>query len=228
MIYTFNMRFSLFIILSMALWSVSFAQEESQSNNLISNIIEDFLESTDAENFDYNTILENLNYYFEKPVNINSATEQEFRDMYLLNEIQIANFMTYRIQFGNFLSIYELQAIPSWDLATIKNVTPFLKCEIAASDFNLDFKDALKNGTSTLFIKGKRVLEDRKGFQKDGNGQAPYLGDPNHLYVRYRYEFGQLFKAGFTLEKDPGEQLFSGASKYGFDFNSFFLCPKYQ
>ena len=202
------------------------AQDESQNSNLISNIIEDFLESTDAENFDYNTIFENLNHYFEKPLNINEASDTELKELYLLNEIQVNEFISHRSKFGAYLSIYELQAIPSWDMATIKNVTPFLRCEVAAADFNLDFKDALRNGTSTLFIKGKRVLEERKGFIKDNDGNTPYLGDPNHLYVRYRYEFGQLFKMGVTMEKDPGEPFFSGGSKNGFDFYSFFIYAR--
>lgn len=198
------------------------AQDESQNNGFIANIIEDFLESTDSENFDYNTILESLNYFYEHPLDVNRANEQNLRDLFLLNEIQIANFMTYKAQFGNFLSIYELQAVPSWDLGIIRNVLPFLKCDIAAVDYNLDFKDALRNGTSTMFIKGKRVLEDRKGFLPDANGNTPYLGGPNHLYVRYRYEFGQQFKAGFTMEKDPGEAMFTSGNKTGFDFYSFF------
>ncbi|MFZ1751869.1 MAG: helix-hairpin-helix domain-containing protein, partial [Saprospiraceae bacterium] len=202
------------------------SQEESQTNNLISNIIEDFLESTDSENFDYNTIFENLNYYFEKPLNINSLSDGDLRELYLINEIQIGDFIRYRSQFGAFLSIYELQAIPSWDMTTIKNVTPFLRCEVAAADYNLDFKDAFKNGSSQLFLKAKRILERRKGFIPKDDGSTPYIGDPNHLYVRYRYEYGQLFKAGFTAEKDPGEQFLSGSSKYGFDFYSFFVYAK--
>lgn len=219
---TMKLIFSGFLLIMSA---CLYAQEESQTNNLIANTIEDFLESTDSENFDYNTIFDNLNYYFENQLNINQAQENDLKELFLLNEIQIADFIAYRNKYGNFLSIFELQAIPSWDLGTIKNVTPFLKCELAASDYNLDFRDALKNGTSTLFLKGKRVLEDRKGFLPGPDGTTPYVGDPNHLYVRYRYEFGQLFKAGFTMEKDPGEQLF-GASKYGFDFYSFFVWAK--
>ena len=201
-------------------------QEESQTNNIIANIIEDFLESTDSENFDYNTIFENLNYYYEHPININNAKEEELRDLFLLNEIQINGFIQHRRHFGNFLSIYELQSIPSWDMITIKNVVPFLQCEVAPDDFNLDFRDALRNGTSTLFLKGKRILEKRAGFIADANGNKPYIGDPNHLYVRYRYEYGQSFKAGFTMEKDPGEKLFGDGSKYGFDFYSFFAYAK--
>ena len=119
------MRFSIIILLLFSFLEHLGAQEGIQSNNLIANIIEDFLESTDAENFDYNTIFENLNFYYENQLNINSANELELRDLFLLNEIQISNFITYRTQFGNFLSIYELQAIPSWDLITIRNVSLF-------------------------------------------------------------------------------------------------------
>lgn len=215
-----------FLLILMNITIGVFAQDEASTNNIIANIIEDFLESNDAENFDYNTIFENLNYYYDHPININTAKEEELRDLFLLNEIQINGFLQHRQTFGNFLSIYELQSIPSWDMITIKNVTPFLQCEIAPVDFNLDFRDAFRNGTSTLFLKGKRILEKRAGFIPDANGYKPYVGDPNHLYVRYRYEYGQSLKTGFTMEKDPGEKLFGEGSKYGFDFYSFFAYAK--
>lgn len=221
------MRYSFILILVFGIITPSvFGQDESQTNNLISQIIEDFLESTDAENFDYNTIFENLNYYYDNPLNINKANENDLRELYLLNEIQINDFIQHRNSFGAFLSIYELQSLPSWDMGVIKSVTPFLKCEVAPADFNLDFKDAFKNGISTLFLKGKRVLEDRKGYLPNSSGEIPYTGDPNHLYLRYRYEFGQLFKAGFTMEKDPGEPFFKNKNKYGFDFYSMFAYAK--
>ena len=217
---------SILVISLFACFFTGMAQEESQTNNIISNIIEDFLETTDTESFDYNTIFENLNYYYENPLNINQATENDLRELYLLNEIQITDFILHRNTHGSYLSIYELQTLHSWDLSIIKNVAPFLKCEIATSDYNLDFKDALRNGTSTLFLKAKRVLEDRKGFLPGADGTRPYLGGPNHIYVRYRYEFGQLLKAGITMEKDPGEPFLKENNKYGFDFYSFFLFAK--
>ena len=98
------------------IYSQAFSQDESQTNNIISAIIEDFLESTDAENFDYNTIFENLNYYYDHPLNINQASENDLRELYLLNEIQINDFVQHRNTFGSFLSIYELQSLPSWDM----------------------------------------------------------------------------------------------------------------
>jgi hypothetical protein len=129
--------------------------QDAQYNNLISNIIEDFLETVEAEDFDFNTILENLNYFYEHPMDINSVTEAELRELIILNEIQIGNFINYRNTFGDFLSIYELQAVPSWDMITIRNVLPFLRHGSTGIGFYLNFKDALKNGNSFLFLKPK-------------------------------------------------------------------------
>jgi len=202
------------------------AQTDPESTDFIANIIEEFIESNEEEEFDYNTIFENLHYYASHPLNINSAREQDLRDLFLLNELQISDFFQHKADFGAFLSIYELQSIPSWDLETIKNLEPFLTCNIAAADFNLNFKDALTKGHSLLYLKAKRVLQERRGFVKDDTGTKPYAGDPNHFYARYRYEYGQSFKAGLTMEKDPGEKFFGEGSKYGFDFYSFFAYAK--
>jgi Helix-hairpin-helix motif len=199
------------------------AQDETPTITLITNTIEEYLESTDADNFDFNTVFEHLNHYLEKPLNINLASEAELKELFILNEIQIANFITYRREFGDFIAIQELQAVPTWDLELLKDVTPFLTCSSAKTTFNLNIRDAFKNGSSTLFVKAKRVLEQRDGFIENVDGSTPYQGDPNHLYVRYRFEYGQQFKAGFTAEKDPGERLFGNGSKYGMDFYSFFV-----
>lgn len=158
-------------------------QGDPQSNNLISNIIEEYLEAIDAENFDFNTIFENLNYYYENPLNINTASEYDLRELFLLNELQINDFIRHRGQFGAFLSIYELQALPTWDMFTIQNVIPFLKCDIDAADFNLNFRDALTKGNAQLYLKAKRLIEQRKGFIKNADGISPFAGDPNHLFL---------------------------------------------
>ena len=215
----------IFVIVCLLWLTINFltGQEEIQNNNLISNIVEEYIESTGDENFDYNTILDNLQHYYDSPLNINNATENDLKELFILNPLQINEFLQYREKFGSFLSIYEIQAIPSWDVATIKNVTPFLKCELAAADYNLNFKDALTKGKSTLFLKTKRTLQDKKGYIPNDAGETPYLGDPFHKYLRYRYEYGQQFKAGLTAESDPGEPFFTGINKKGFDYYSFFV-----
>lgn len=202
------------------------SQSPVQSHSVVTQIIEDYLESTQSEGFDLNTAFENLTYFYDNKLNINTAKEEDLRELILLNEIQIQDFIHYRNTYGKFLSIYELQAIPTWNLSLLQNIYPFVKCQLDPDDFRLKLKDALKSGKSQVFLKSRRVLEPRHGFQIKEDGTKSFLGDPFYLYARYRYEYGQSFKAGLTMEKDPGEKIFGQASPYGFDFYSFFIYAK--
>lgn len=195
-----------------------------QENPLVAAIVEDFLENNDTEDFDFNTIFENLNFYYQNPIDINKATEDELRDLLIINETQIRHFLDHRDKFGDFLTIYELQAIPSWNLPFIKNIVPFLTINRGFEKlYAFDWKQFYKSGDSDLFLKTKRVLQVREGYRPDESGIPAYAGDPNSYYLRYRYQAGDYFRFGITAEKDPGETFFTGVNKTGFDFYSFFL-----
>lgn len=195
-----------------------------QENPLVTAIIEDFLENSDAENFDFNTVFENLNYYFNHPLDINSVTEQELRDLIIISETQINSFIDHRNRFGKFLSIYELQSIDSWNINFIRNIIPFLTINKGFEElYKFDWKQFYKSGESDLFLKTKRVLQERKGYIRNEEGNKPYIGDPNSFYLRYRYQAGNYFRFGITAEKDPGEPFFKDINRYGFDFYSFFI-----
>src|SRR6187200_3775383 len=56
------------------------------------------------------------------PLNMNAADENDLRELKILSGLQIANFISYRKLLGKFISIYELQAIPSWDVSIIKKL----------------------------------------------------------------------------------------------------------
>jgi len=218
-------RIRLFIgVLIICLFHFYGYNQDIQTNPIIANVIEDFLENTEIEDFDFNTVFENLNYFYQHPIDINNTSEQQLRDLIIINEIQIADFLNHKREFGNFLSIYELQSIESWNLPFIRNVLPFLTIDSEGANINaFNWKEFLKEGNSQLFLKAKRVLEERRGYIPNIEGISPYLGDPNSLYMRYRYQAGQYFRIGFTAEKDPGEEFFKGINPYGFDFYSFFI-----
>lgn len=201
----------------------SFSQNV-QDNPLVATIIEDFLENSEDENFDFNTIFENLSFYYQNPIDINEATEEELRDLIIINENQIRQLLQHRNTFGNFLSIYELQTIPSWTLPFIKNIVPFLTVKRGFKDlYAFNWKEFYKEGDSDLFLKAKRVMQTRKGYLPNSDGVTPYIGDPNSFYLRYRYQAGNYFRMGLTAEKDPGEPFFRDINRAGFDFYSFFL-----
>ena len=67
-----------------------------------------------------------MNFFLKHPVNLNDADAGVLEQLNLLSPVQIANLLSYRKLFGNFISIYELQGIPMWDLQLIRKIRPFI------------------------------------------------------------------------------------------------------
>lgn len=183
---------------------------------LSANLLEDLLENNDESSYDFFSLYDDLQEYLKNPLNINEATEEDFHNLQMLSDIQVADILQYRDQYGPFISKYELQTIPSLDIGILKALVPLVT--EGGERKNHTFKSIMKESTSTVFFKVKRVLEERKGFA-DGS----YLGDPNHLFARYNFSSGRNVRAGITMEKDPGETFFSGSNKNGFDYYSAFV-----
>ncbi|MEO6838343.1 MAG: helix-hairpin-helix domain-containing protein, partial [Ginsengibacter sp.] len=192
-------------------------------------IIEEQLEDLTAANEDETTeddlYAQEMYHFLKQPINLNDADAGILEQLNLLNAIQISNLLSYRKLLGNFLNIYEIQAIPGWDLNLIRQLRPYITVSQKTEVFN-SISKRIKNGENTLLIRGTQVLEKSRGYLLDSsNVKNYYPGSPQKLLVRYKYKFGNLLQYGFTAEKDAGEQFFRGAQKNGFDFYSahFFI-----
>lgn len=179
--------------------------------------LEDLANATEDEQEEDDNLLQQLDYFRAHPIALNQAGAEDLQQVRILSDLQIASFLRYRKLMGNLVSIYELQAIPTWDMATIAKILPFV-----VIDNPVPVKEALgarlKGGEQTLLLRGSRVLEKSKGY----NATLPthYLGDRNRLMMRYRYQYKNLLYFGLTADKDAGEQFFKGAQRHGFDFYS--------
>jgi len=180
---------------------------------LSSNLLEDLLEDNDEANYDFFTLYDELQQYMRNPLNINKATEEDLHNLQMLSDIQIADILSYRDQYGPFLSKYELQTIPSLDIGILRALIPLVT--EGGERRNYTLKSILKESRSTFFLKGKRVLQERRGFADDS-----YIGDPNHLFARYNFSSNRNVRASITMEKDPGEAFFRDNNRYGFDYYS--------
>ena len=193
-----------------------FAQTEDLKNSLIEQRIEDIAASLDeGQELDYTNLFEDLAYYYEHPLNLNNASIDELRELYMLTDVQIANLERHIERYGPLRSLFELQAIDDFDLNTIRSVTPFItvKPTLQLSAFSL--KEFFDDATHDLFIRYKRDLQLAQGFQVDPEtGQPDYIGSPDYIYTRYRLNYKKSFRAGFTLEKDAGESLSKGPDFY--------------
>ena len=163
--------------------------------------------------------LQDLDIFKKNPININTADADELRQLRVLTDLQIANLVTYRSVLGKLQTIYELQAVPSWDVATIKKILPFVTIAGALS-LKDDLLKRFSGGEHTILLRLSQVLERSKGFDPSTAG-TKYLGSPQRIFFRYRYTYKNLLQYGLTGDKDAGEQFFSGKQKYGFDFYSF-------
>lgn len=190
-------------------------QLQQQLENLTGNTEEE----TEDDNY-----LQMLERYSRRPLNINEADEEVLNALGMLSEFQILNLIRHRQILGNLISVYELQAVPGWDLQTIRNLLPFITTNSSA-EVRASFPKRFQDGTHTVLLRTSRILENQKGFGRSDAG-VKYNGSPYKIFARYRYSYRNLLQFGWVGDKDAGEQFFRGPQVVGFDFNSFHLFAR--
>jgi len=194
----------------------------AQRNADISQYLQDLF-PVQTEGIDYESVFDVLTQLYANRLDLNTATRDELAATYLLSERQLSNLLTYRTDMGNLLSVYELQAIPDFDVRTIRKLLPFVTV-VGPGLFG-----ALPTPVNNyLVLRYERTPELLKGFSKatpDKKGNLPtrYLGNEAQWFMRYRYSRPRAFSIGFTVEKDPGE-TFSwqpDQRRHGADYVSF-------
>lgn len=176
------------------------------------------LENLGDEALEDDALLQQLAYYRKHPLNLNTATAEELQTLRFLTDLQIANFIRYRKLAGKLIDIYELQAVPTFDLLTIQKILPYIAVS-SASFLKETLLSRLKGGESYLLLRASRQLEKPVGYNTSRT--THYLGDPSRLQVRYRYQYKNSLYCGLLGDKDAGEPFFQQPAKAGFEFYSF-------
>jgi hypothetical protein len=175
------------------------------------------LENLNEESIEDDALLQQLAYFQKHPLNLNVAMAEELSLLRFLTSLQIQNLLSYRQVFGKLLSIYELQAVPGFDLPTIQKLLPFVFVGDAQTAKET-LAARLRGGSQYALFRISRTLERPKGY--DRTLRTHYLGDRNHLQARYIYQYKNLLYYGVVADKDAGEAFFKGAQNKGFDFYS--------
>ena len=211
---------------------ISFGQEKSE---VVQQRIEFIAEQLETEEIDLTNIIEQLNYYFDHPLNLNSALAEELEELNLLSSVQINDLLLHRKAYGKFISIYELQSLEYWDLQTIQLVLPFVRVDDRLDNLHISLKEALDQGNYELFLRYQVTPEEKKGYVPVPDSVLTssnnhYYGNPDRYYTRFRYSYRTNISLGVTAEKDAGEEFFAGSQPNGFDFYSahaFYKGGKY-
>lgn len=216
------MRNSLaFLFLCCSLGSI--AQEKSE---VVQQRIEFIAEQLESEDIDLTNVVEQLNYYFDHPLNLNGATAEELEDLNLLSAVQINDLLLHVKLFGKLISIYELQSLEYWDLQTIQLVRPFVRVDDKLDNLHISWKEAIDQGNYEAFLRYQTTPQEKSGYENVPDSilqssNSYYYGNSDRYYSRLRYTYRTNISIGVTGEKDAGEQFFRGAQKNGFDFYSF-------
>jgi hypothetical protein len=214
---------------------VRFLGMAQERNEVIQQRIEFISEQLGSEDLDLTNLIEQLNYRYDHPLNLNSATMEEMDELSLLSTVQINDLLLHIKLFGKLLSVYELQSLKYWDMQTIQLVLPFIRVDDKLDNLHLSWNEAIKQGNYEVFMRYQRTPEEKTGYQTvsdslQSTSNNYYYGNADRYYTRLRYSYRTNISIGLTAEKDPGEEFFRGTQKQGFDFYSahaFFKGGKY-
>ncbi len=207
------------------LGAFSALSQDPEKQQIIEQRIEFIGETLEDSDIDLTTYFDDLFNFYDNPLNLNLATEEDLIRLHLLTDVQVVSLLNYRKFYGDFITIYELAAIDELDQNTIEMVLPFVTVnKVDRDDFK--WKDAIRYSRHEIIARYQNTFEEKEGYiiKPDSvlaeSPNSQYLGSSDKLYLRYRNRYKDRLSWGFTAEKDAGEQFFKGTQKQGFDFYS--------
>jgi len=189
------------------------------------NIIENLLPQQEYD-FNYNDLYDKLFTLYSNPIDLNTAERMDFQSLFFLSESEIEAILNHRKRYGDFITVYELQGVEGIDRATISKLLPFIKIILPGNEsFASKFKSP---DVHEVFVRYQSDFEEKKGYTSadtstNSDLSSRYVGNPERLFSRYTYSRSAAYSFGFTVEKDPGEQIIwdPSTSRYGMDYYSF-------
>ena len=212
-------------------------------NELLIEQIERLAEDSD-EDADYEELLENYIFLSENPVNLNSEEIVELLELRLINVFQYEELQKYRRYYGDFLFIEELEMVEGFDEQTLAIIAPIVYIGKDDSRDKITLDKMARYGKHQVVGRYEQILEKQQGYEPISDSallakpNSRFLGSPQRYQLKYTYNYRNRIRAGFVLEKDPGEMFFTDnvsdtikallGKNYrrGFDFVGFHLYAK--
>lgn len=150
-------------------------------------------------------------------IDMNVEDVSIFHTVPFFSPAQAESLIVHRQRFGPFLCLEELQVVPGFDTAFIRQWRGLMLCSRPVLD--------IKRFGS---FQHEITLRSRLSIRRDnGDDYENYIGDRGQALCRYRVSAGTALSAGFTLEKDAGETWTDRRGLPG-DFRSWhiFIRPR--
>ena len=196
------MKSSFYIFIIFCGISFSNAQVEKE---WIQNLLEDYLNQNPDHNFDLMELENDLYELINFPVTINSKKLDEIDRLFFLNPILKQSLKNYLIEFGDLISLFELQSIPGFSTELARNLSKIVR--LKNTEFLLDRKKVgvlLNSGINQSFFRSKAFFTGK------------YLGSAHRFFFRSKIDFGKRIQVGLSFDKDPGENYWNKRYPMGF------------
>lgn len=218
-----NFKIIFTFLVAIIIFQNTYSQND-RNDIILEDLVEDIASNSDVD-VDYSTIYDDLQFYLDNPLNLNDATKDDLNKLHFLDQIQINSILNYRKDYGNFQTKYELQLLAGFDKDDIEILLPFISIAPGQQKVDFNFGNALRYGNHQIFMRTQTYVQPQKGYNMDSilledPDKSHYIGNSYRYYMRYKFQYRDKIQWGFTAEKDPGEQFFTGAQKYGFDYYS--------
>ena len=219
----------LFATFCISFISVITFSQESFNIVAIEDVIEEIAANSDNQ-LDYTILLEDLWYYYENPVNLNSCSYKDLAKLHFLTDYQIQSLLEYVKTKGPLQSAYEVQYIYGFNEKLARYLEHFTATGPVTMIHAISPGEMLKYGRHDLSVIGSQCLQEKAGYIPVPDSvlslhpdKSRYLGDPFKVRIKYGYQYTDKLMLGIQAEKDPGEEFFKGSNADGFDFYSGYL-----
>lgn len=197
------MRFKyllIYIFIFIALQAKAQSLEEAQIRDILESVAENL-----PDDYDLSELIEVLGQLKKHPINLNNTNPEELKAILFLTPLQISNFFAYLKENERLIDVLELQSIDAFDTKTVESLLPFVTVNESSAYEKLSFRNLNNFGNHDVLLRAARTLEKQKGYT-DLPGNR-YLGTPEKIQTRYRYQFETILSVALTVDKDAGETL---------------------
>ena len=210
----------LLTISCLGLWGIYTPIQAREKPNF--NTLVDRIHSQQVEKVDYEVLREHLWEVYQHPLDLNHASQEDLKLLGILTDQQLTDFFEHLEKNGPLVSIYELQAIPSFDLTTIYQLLPFIQVQETYPQYDARLMKLYDKGRkhSYWLNQYERNLSATRGYEpNEKTGIIPYAGSPDKIATRIQYRHPLGISWGILGRKFPGEAFTwdPSTARYGLD-----------
>lgn len=180
------------LLCTYALWSQGISDD-------IQRIIEDYVADNERTEEEVEVLYEDLFSLYERPLNLNTASAEDLQRLPFLSAYQIKSLLDYRKRFGQFISLFELQAVYGFDRDLIEKIQPFIALQVEERTYKR--KVYWKH---QLLVRSTAVVEPQEGYHR-ADSLSHYQGAPYSALLKYTGALRKTWTWHLTGDQDRGE-----------------------